>query len=700
MKEVNTYRTIFQTFEQGIYRDFTNPYSPEQNGVSERKNRTLIEVVLSMLHHANFSSTYWGEAVLTANYLQNRLPTKAVYNKTPYELWTGRKPNLIHLQTFGCTAYALIPEERRKKSALSEKSTPCWFLGYPSGIKGYRLQAKSNRSIIISRNVIFRENDFKISKSKENHSDSDHDDLSLLADLLKPYTVPLQTPMIHPIQILPIQNPLPLPLQPQVQVQAPNPLDIPNTPSQNEPSPSTPITISSDSQSSGEQHTPQSLLKLYENYGLDPSPQSSAPSTPTIDNSSPRSNTSPSSSIPIRPKRSRKSPERLIETIEGRPPKSKSKKKPWIFTVSDSFSQDFIVESDPLSYEEALSSPQSKEWQDAINSEFQSLLKNDTWELTILPPQRTTVGCKWIFKTKYGPNNTIIKRKARLVAQGFSQQPGIDYHETFSPVLKSSSLRVLLAYATHYGLHIHQMDVCTAFLNGHLQEEVYMTLPKGLNTRDKHLVCKLKKSLYGLKQSSRAWYERLDSYLVSLGFTKSEADANIYIYKGDTQFIILAIFVDDTLLITNDEIILLGKTKQSLHSEFDMTDLGPVLNSTILGLQVIYDQNARILRILQTRYIEFLLKKFLMETCNPASTPMEPGLKLSKVDCPQTNDELTDMKNVPYKPLVGSLMHVSVSTPPDISYPTNTVAQFLSNPGRKHWSSAKRILDILKAQNL
>ena len=180
------------------------------------------------------------------------------------------------------------------------------------------------------------------------------------------------------------------------------------------------------------------------------------------------------------------------------------------------------------------------------------------------------------------------------------------------------------------------MDVCTAFLNGHLQEEVYMTLPKGLNIKDNNLVCKLKKSLYGLKQSSRVWYERLDSYLVSHGFTKREADSNIYIYRSDTQFIILAIYVDNTLLITNDDIILLDKTKQSLHSEFDMTNLGPIFNSTILGLQVIYDQKAEILRILQTRYIEFLLKKFLMEPCNPASTPMELGLKLSKIDCPPT----------------------------------------------------------------
>ena len=164
--------------------------------------------------------------------------------------------------------------------------------------------------------------------------------------------------MIFSVQLLPIQNPLSLFLQPQVQVPAFNPLDIPNTPSQNEPSPSIPITTSSNSQSSGEQHTPQSLFKLNEHYGLDPSRQSSTPSTPTIDNSSSRTNTSSSSSIPICPKRSHKSPERLIETIEGRPPQSKSKKKPWIFTVSDSFSQDFIIESDPLSYDKALiSSP-------------------------------------------------------------------------------------------------------------------------------------------------------------------------------------------------------------------------------------------------------------------------------------------------------------------------------------------------------
>jgi hypothetical protein len=242
--------------------------------------------------------------------------------------------------------------------------------------------------------------------------------------------------------------------------------------------------------------------------------------------------------------------------MEGRSSKQKtntSKRKPWIFTTLDSFSTNTKLEPDPLSYEEALQSSYSKEWQAAINSKFQPLIKNNTWELTTLPTDRTTLACKWISKTKYGPHNEILKRKARLVAQGFLQQEGIDYYETFSHELKSSSMGVLLAYSAHFGLHIHRMDVCTAFLNGRLEEDVYMIIPKGLFVSDdQNLVCKLKKSLYGLKQSSRAWYDRLDSFLISIGFTKSDADTNIYISREGTQFIILAIYVDDTLLITND----------------------------------------------------------------------------------------------------------------------------------------------------
>ena len=242
------------------------------------------------------------------------------------------------------------------------------------------------------------------------------------------------------------------------------------------------------------------------------------------------------------------------------------------------------------------------------------------------------------------------------------------------------------------------MDVVTAFLNGILEEEVYMTIPKGLNISNTHqnCVCKLLKSLYGLKQSSRAWYTRLNTFLLSINFLQSDADTNIYICRQGDKYIILAIHVDDTLLVTNDPNGLLLKTKQALCSEFEMTDLGPVTNTTILGLQVYYNPQLRILKLYQTRYIDLLLLKYKMENCTTASTPMEPGLKMSKADCPYTNEDIADMKNIPYKSLVGSLMHASVSTRPDISYSTNFVAQYLSNPSKKHWSAAKRILRYLK----
>jgi hypothetical protein len=368
-----------------------------------------------------------------------------------------------------------------------------------------------------------------------------------------------------------------------------------------------------------------------------------------------------------------------------------------MYTISDSFSEHSILEEEPLSYEDALHNPHSNDWQATINSEFQSLIKNNTWEILSLPPNCTLVGCKWIFEIKYGPNNTILKRKARLVAQGFSQQEGVDYYETFSPILKSSSMRVLLAFVAYHGLDIHQMDVITAFLNGFLQEEVYMTLPKGLDIPNKqHLVCKLKKSLYGLKQSSHTWYNRLNSFLLSINFIQTDANSNIYICHQKHRFIILVIYVDETLLITNDPHGLLTKTKQALCFEVEMTDIGPITNTTILGLQVLYNKQTRILKIFQIRYIELLLIKFKMEACNLVSTPMEPRLKLTKDNSPQNDEDLAAMTNIPYKSLVGSLMHASISTRPNISYSTNSVAQYLSNPRKKHWGSAKRILRYLE----
>jgi len=245
------------------------------------------------------------------------------------------------------------------------------------------------------------------------------------------------------------------------------------------------------------------------------------------------------------------------------------------------------------------------------------------------------------------------------------------------------------------------MDVITAYLSGELQEEIFMTLPEGLTLfisslkLSPTLVCKLRKALYGLKQSRHTWYQRLFKFLISIGFIVNEADTNVYSRHDDHKFIILAIYVDDCLLITNDN-DLLQKTKQQLSLEFDMIDLGPVTKSTILGLEITYQQDIGHLKISQSKYINSLLSKFKMESCNPVTTPMETGIKLTKDDSPTTQEEQNKMKNFPYKTLVGSLLHLSLNTRPDISFSTSIVAQYLANPGLQHWHSVKRILRYLK----
>ena len=259
-------------------------------------------------------------------------------------------------------------------------------------------------------------------------------------------------------------------------------------------------------------------------------------------------NTPPSSS---RPKRIIQPSRRLLESIQGRP-QSNQPKKPYLKKHHQANVANISLQA-PQTIKEALERPDAQKWQDAINIELNSLKKNKTWKLTPLPSNRTPISSKWVFKIKTNADGTIDKYKARLVARGFSQVQGIDYTETFSPVVKLNSIKVLLALATQYNFEIHQLDVKTTFLNGNLDEEIYMSLPDGLPTpSNPQLVCKLAKSLYGLKQSSRAWYQRLDSYLLLQGYTRLESDANIYIKRENDQgFTILTVYVDDCIVVSN-----------------------------------------------------------------------------------------------------------------------------------------------------
>ncbi|MCP3667284.1 MAG: hypothetical protein GY696_33120 [Gammaproteobacteria bacterium] len=345
------------------------------------------------------------------------------------------------------------------------------------------------------------------------------------------------------------------------------------------------------------------------------------------------------------------------------------------------------TEVEPKTVKQALASENSDKWKEAMDSEYQSLLKNKTWSLEKLPEGRSTVGSKWCFKIKRDADGKIDRFKARLVAQGYSQEYGIDYAETFSPVARYTSVRMVLSLANQLDWEADQMDVQTAFLNGTLDEEIFMKQPVGYVEPGKEdFVCKLKKSLYGLKQASRCWNTAMDTFLRESGYRKSTADSCVYCKVVGDDLIIIALYVDDLLIVTKHRSVL-DKEKKVLSSKFDTKDLGPVHH--ILGIKVDRDRENRRLFMSQEKLFSELLQNFGMENCNPVSTPIEAGLKLESHD----GDSVDKAR---YQSLIGSINYAVTATRPDLAAALTSVNKFMQNPGPQHWSAAKRILRYIK----
>lgn len=318
-----------------------------------------------------------------------------------------------------------------------------------------------------------------------------------------------------------------------------------------------------------------------------------------------------------------------------------------------------------------------------MNDEISCMNHNGVWELVEPPNDVKPIGCKWVFKTKKDSKGNVERFKARLVAKGFTQKKGIDYKETFPPVSSKDSFRIIMALIAHYDLELHQMDVKTTFLNGDLYEEVYMQQPEGLIENGKeHLVYKLKKSIYGLKQASRQWYIKFDEVVTSMGFEENKVDQCIYLKVRGSKFIFLVLYVDDILLASNS-LDLLKETKKALSTSFDMKDLGET--SYVLGIEIYRDRNQKLLGLSQKGYIDKVLKWFNMENCKPGDAPVVKGDKLSKDQCPKNNIEESAMSNIPYANAVGSLMYAQVCTRPDLSFAVSVLGRYLSNPGHAHW---------------
>ncbi|KAL5706290.1 hypothetical protein ACHQM5_024479 [Ranunculus cassubicifolius] len=320
-----------------------------------------------------------------------------------------------------------------------------------------------------------------------------------------------------------------------------------------------------------------------------------------------------------------------------------------------------------------------------MGAEFNALQQNGTWSLVPPHPDMNVLPNKWVFKIKRKADGSIERRKARLVANGFHQQEGIDYTETFSPVVKHATIRTVIALAVHHNWPIRQLDVQNAFLHGFLSEEVYMRQPAGfIDPNFPSYVCKLHRSLYGLKQAPRAWFKRFSNYLEDLGFQESKSDYSLFTFKEGSFLIILLIYVDD-ILITGNNSSYVAKFIQQLGQLFSMKDLGPL--NFFLGIEATYKDGG--LYLTQTRYTVDLLSRTKFLDVKPVSSPAQAGQKLSLYD----GELLHDASQ--YRSVVGALQYLTI-TRPDISYAVNQVCQFMHKPTTTHWTAVKRILRYLK----
>jgi len=335
----------------------------------------------------------------------------------------------------------------------------------------------------------------------------------------------------------------------------------------------------------------------------------------------------------------------------------------------------------PKTFRSSLADPN---WRVAMEEEFAALLQNNTWDLVPNPPQANVVTGKWLFKHKFNADGSLERYKARWVLRGFSQRPGIDFDETFSPVVKPATVRTVLSLALSQNWPIHQFDVKNAFLHGTLTETVYCAQPSGFeDSTHPDFVCRLNKSLYGLKQAPRAWYSRFATHLLSLGFVEAKTDTSLFVYRRGSDIVYLLLYVDD-IVLTASSVALLRRIIQALQQEFSMKDLGELHH--FLGMEVQHCGDGLFLS--QRQYMLDILARAGMAECKPCSTLVDCNPKLSADGVPV--QDATDFRS-----LAGALQYLTF-TRPDFAYAVQQVCLYMHDPREPHLVALKRILRYIR----
>lgn len=575
---------------EGITQRLTAPYTPEQNGGSEREFRTCIEMARTFKYsssEASFPEALWAELVATATYILNRTGKSSKEGVSPYELWMGRKPRIKHFRIIGSVCYAHIPAQKRRK--MDKKAIRGYLVGY-DGDERYRIWIKEENKVLLSRDVTFNE----IPGQCEEYVKLPMKDIECSNEGKKS----TQETVVIPSE------------------------------------------IEEQSEPSEEENFSDSDFEPTEDY------------------------------------------EEPLESLSKNLRDRSSLKKPKIYEDFVMISEEIMTETDtPNSYYEAVNGKNSHHWKEAMNQELQSLEENGTWELATLPKGTKAIPCKWVYRIKSHPDGSVDKYKARLVIKGFRQRYGVDYFETFSPVAKLSTIRTMLSIAAQESMYLHQFDVSTAFLYGELEETIFMQQPEGYKDNSGR-VCRLKRSLYGLRQSPRCWSKRFSTFLQQAGFKTSEADPCLHIrQKGDTKLIV-ALYVDDGLVMSTHQQEADNFVKE-LRGEFKVTARQA---SYFLGLEIERSEDGSI-KICQQAYAKKILERFGFQDCKPVSTPMTKE--------PETGKEIRESEkrtDFPYRQAVGALMYLMVGTRPDLAFSVSFLSRSLDCPSLEDVSRLKRVL--------
>jgi hypothetical protein len=509
--------------EHGVKHFTTTPYTPQQNGVVERRNRTVVEMARCLLKSKGVPGEFWGEAVATAVHLLNRAPTRSLQGKTPYEAWYKKKPKVHYLRTFGCVAH--VKKAGPGISKLSDRSSQMVFVGYESGTKGYRFYDPVTKKLHISRDVIFEEN-----RAWDWSADSQAN-TAVLEFEVEHFTIAGPGTVTEPDDS-------------EVMAEGQGPSAV---------------------ESAGP-HSPGQWSAAHQDISPSQSMPQGSPATPVAGfTSPPAGGEMDSEGVPLR----YRSLQNIFDTTDE------------VHNYEYS-GLCYLAAEEPSSVDEALGEPC---WREAMNAEMESIQSNKTWELADLPAGHRAIGLKWVYKVKKDPEGNVIKHKARLVAKGYAQREGVDFEEVFAPVARIETVRLLIALATRSGWKVHHMDVKSAFLNGDLSEEVYVQQPPSFVVENgSGKVLKLRKALYGLRQAPRAWNARLDKELVKLGFVRNPLEHAVYRRSDQNgNFLVVGVYVDD-LIITGPSQDSIEAFKRQMMKSFSMSDLG--LLPYYLGIQV------------------------------------------------------------------------------------------------------------------